>query len=73
MITYKPFLKLLIDKNLKKRDLVNAGIMSWATMAKIEKNQYVALRVIDDICKLLKCQPGDIIDWIPDNQEKKAK
>lgn len=64
MITYKPFLKLLIDKELKKQDLVNAGILSWATMAKIEKNQRISLDIIEKMCAYLKCQPGDLIEYI---------
>lgn len=66
MISYKPLLKLLIDKNMKKQDLVNAGILSWATMAKIDKNQNISLDVVDKICTFLNCQPGDIIEQIPD-------
>lgn len=68
MISYKPFLKLLIDKNLKKQDLVNAGILSWATMAKIEKNQKLSLDIIEKICSYLNCQPGDLIEYIPDKE-----
>lgn len=66
MISYKPFKKLLIDMNLKKQDLVNADILSWATMAKIEKNKNVSLDVIDKMCGYLKCQPKDLIEYIPD-------
>lgn len=72
MISYKPFLKLLIDKNMKKQDLVNAGVLSWTTMAKIDKNQNISLDIIDKLCAALKCQPGDLLEYIPsDNQETK--
>jgi len=66
MISYKPFLKMLIDKEMKKQDLVNAGVLSWTTMAKIDKNQKVSLDVIEKICKFLNCQPGDLFEYIPD-------
>lgn len=68
MIIYKPFLKLLIDKNMKKQDLVNSGILSWTTMAKIEKNQNISLDVIEKICKFLNCQPGDLLEYIPEKE-----
>lgn len=70
MISYKPFLKLLIDKNLKKQDLVNSGVLSWATMSKINKNQYVSLEVIDKTCEYLKCQPGEILEYVTDDNKK---
>lgn len=69
MISYKPFLKLLIDRNLKKQDIVNAGIVSWATMAKIEKNQNISLEIINRVCSFLKCQPSDLIEHIPDEKD----
>lgn len=68
MISYKPFLKLLIDKNMKKQDLVNAGILSWTTMAKIDKNQKISLDVIERICAVLNCQPGDLMEYLPDKE-----
>ncbi len=69
MISYKPFLKLLIDKSMKKQDLVNAGILSWTTMAKIDKNQNISLDIIDKLCAALNCQPGDIIEYIPETKK----
>lgn len=69
MISYKPFLKLLIDKSMKKQDLVSAGILSWTTMAKIDKNQNISLDILDKLCAALNCQPGDIIEYIPETKK----
>jgi len=68
MISYKPLLKLLIDKDMKKQDLVNAGILSWTTMAKIDKNQRISMDVIEKICVALNCQPGDLLEYVPDKE-----
>jgi len=38
--------------------------VSPATMAKISKNEYVSLEVIDKICSAMNCQPGDILEHI---------
>lgn len=67
MISYKPFLKLLIDKELQKQDVKVALKLSSATMAKLSANKYVSLEVIDKLCKYLDCQPGDLIEYVPDN------
>lgn len=36
-------------------------------MANFSKNKYVAMSIIDEICKELQCQPGDIMEWVDDN------
>ncbi|ACV61749.1 putative transcriptional regulator, XRE family [Desulfofarcimen acetoxidans DSM 771] len=66
MISYKPFQKLLIDRDIKKQELIKKAHISGATMAKLNTNEYVSLEVIDKICAALKCQPGDLLEHIPD-------
>ena len=68
MISYKPLLKLLIDRDLKKHDLINLADLSKATIAKLSKNEYVSLEVINRLCTALNCQPGDLLEYIPDNK-----
>ena len=65
MISYKPFLKLLIDKELKKSDIMKLTGISKATMAKLNTNEYVSLEVIEKLCIALNCQPGDLLEYIP--------
>lgn len=69
MISYKPFLKLLIDRELKKQDIMQLAGISKATTAKLNTNEYVSLEVIDKLCAALNCQPGDIMEHIPDQQK----
>lgn len=66
MISYKPLLKLLIDREIKKQELMKLAGISSATMAKLNTNEYVSLEVIDKICKAIDCQPGDILEYIPE-------
>lgn len=68
MINYNALKKTLIDKNLKKQDLVNAGILSWATMAKLDKSKYISLAVIDKLCEYLDCGIDGIFKYIPDKE-----
>ena len=65
MISYKPFLKLLIDRKLKKQDVMQVAGISKATMAKMSTTEYVSLEVIDKLCAALNCQPGELIEYIP--------
>lgn len=68
-ISYKPFQKLLIDKGLKKQDVMRSANISNATMAKLNTNDYVSLEVIDKLCAALNCQPGDLIEYTPKQED----
>ena len=61
-ITFKPLWKLLIDRELTKRDLQEKAAVSRSTMWKMSKNEYVSLDVITRICKSLECNLDQIIE-----------
>jgi len=42
-------------------------------MANFSKNKYVAMSIIDKICKELECQPGDILSYVDESEAEKAK
>ena len=65
MFSYKPLLKLLIDKNMTKTQLREQLGISMATLAKISKNEYIFMIVLDDICNRLNCKIEDIIEHQP--------
>ncbi|ASJ54239.1 hypothetical protein BP422_12185 [Brevibacillus formosus] len=66
--TYKPLWKLLIDLDMKRTDLRDALQMSPSTLAKMGKDENVALEVLDKICNHLNCRIEDIIEHVPDNK-----
>ena len=66
MITYKPLCKTLIDKDMKKMDLVEDGTVSRGTLAKMGKNQKVSLDVVERICKRLQCKVEEVIVYDED-------
>lgn len=65
MFSYKPLLKLLIDKNMTKTQLREQLGISMTTLAKISKNEYISMKVLDDICSLLNCKIEDIVEHQP--------
>ena len=68
-MSYNKLWKLLIDKNMKKSDLrKNAGISS-SSLAKLGKDENVTTEVLAKICNELKCAVGDIMEFIPDENE----
>ncbi|HOD02000.1 MAG TPA: helix-turn-helix transcriptional regulator [Clostridiales bacterium] len=64
MISYKKFQKLLIDRDIKKTELREMVGISSSTLARLNSNEYVSLEVIDKICAVLNCQPGDLLEYI---------
>ena len=66
VISYKKLWKLLIDKDMKKKDLqITAGI-SAASITKLGKNENVNTEIILKICTALNCDVSDIMEVIPD-------
>ena len=68
-VSYKKLWKLLIDKDMKKKDLQAASGVSWASITKMSKNETVSMDVLMKICKVLKCNIGDIVDLIPNEAD----
>ncbi len=64
MINYKPFLKLLIDRGIKKYEIMEMAKISKGTMARLGKSEYVSLEVIDKLCAALHVQPGDLMEYV---------
>ncbi|MCP3772177.1 helix-turn-helix transcriptional regulator [Paenibacillus sp. MZ04-78.2] len=60
--SYKPLWKLLVDQDLTKTEFRESLGLSTATLAKLGKNEYVSLEVIDKICTHFGVQPNDIME-----------
>lgn len=65
-ISYKKLFKLMIDKDMKKKDLRTLTGVSYSTLLKMENGEYVSLDVLDRICRSLDCQLSDIAEVLPD-------
>ena len=67
-ISYKKLWKILIDKDMKKKDLCAAAGISHTSMAKLGKNENVTTDVLVKICNTLKCDISDIMELVPDTE-----
>lgn len=70
-VSYNKLWKMLIDKKMNKNALRNAVGMSPNTIAKMGRDENVSMDVLVRICEVLKCDIGDIMEMIPDAEEKK--
>ncbi len=64
-IYYYKLFDLMNKRNIKKGSLMELADFSNATMAKLSSHKNVEVAVIDKICYALNCQPGDIMEYIP--------
>lgn len=67
-VSYKKLWKLLIDKDMMKKDLQIKAKISWASVTKMSKNENVSMDVLKKVCQALNCGIEDIVEFIPDNQ-----
>ncbi len=65
-VSYKKLWKLLIDKDMKKKDLRAATGLSTTTLAKLGKNENVSTDILVKICTALECDIGDIMEVVED-------
>ena len=63
-VCYKKLWKMLIDKNMTKKDLMGMTSITAATMAKMGKGLPVSLDVLGRICDALDVNIGDIVDYV---------
>ncbi len=64
-VSYKKLWKILIDMDMKKKDLQQAAGVSSALIAKLGRNENVSTDSLVKICTALKCDIGDIMEIVP--------
>ena len=62
--SYKPLWKLLIDKDMTKKQLMQVTGISKSTMDKMGRGELVSMDIIDRICNYFDCKVEDIISHI---------
>ena len=67
-VSYNKLWKLMIDKGWKRKDLEAYAQVSHNVMTRLGKNQYVTMESMEKICSALKCDIGDIMEFIPEEQ-----
>ena len=63
MVSYNKLWKLLIDKNLNKKELIKLSGVSSSSIAKLTKGQNITTDVLCKICEALNCDFKDIMEY----------
>ena len=71
MLRFKVDVMLLLrEAGYKSVRLREEKILGGATMQKLRRHVMVSAHELDVICALLNCQPGDILEWVPDDEPR---
>lgn len=71
--SYKKLWKLLIDRDMKKKDLAALAGISSFTISKMSAGNNVTVEVLGKICVALNCTLDDIVEFIPDEVDEEEK
>ena len=68
-VSYKKLWKMLIDRDMKKKDLCAEAGISTASVTKMGKGGHVTTEVLAKICAALDCTIDDIMEFIPEKSD----
>ena len=63
-ISYNRLWKLLIDRKMKKKDLVETAGISWSTIVKMGRNEHVSTDILVKICAALECELHEVTEIV---------
>ena len=66
-VSYKKLFKILIDRDMKKKEFRDFVGISYSTMSKLEKGENTTVEVLEKICLKLGCGINDILPDDPEN------
>ena len=66
-VSYKKLWHLLIDRNMKKKDLRDLAGIGNSTMTKLSNDENVTIEVMAKICRALDCTIDDVVEIVPDD------
>ena len=68
-VSCKKLWKILIAKDMKKKDLQAEAGISWSSVTKLSKGETVSMEVLMKVCKTLNCDIGGIMELIPTEED----
>lgn len=67
-VSYKKLFKLMIDRDMKKKDLKEMASIGNSTMTKLAKDENITMDVMAKICNALNCTMDEIVEVLPDEE-----
>lgn len=74
MLVYKiDILQALKTAGYNTYKIKTDNLLSQGVLQRLRRKEPISWSNLDTLCSLLNCQPGDIIEYIPDDQQQNAK
>ena len=70
MISYKKTFDLLKEKGINTTQLRRENIITQSALTSMRRNEHVNTRSIEKLCAALKCQPSDLMEYVPTDLTK---
>lgn len=67
-VTYKKLWHILLDRDMKKKDLQEAAKLTSYAMNKLSRDEAVTTDVLAKVCRSLDCTLDDIMEVLPENE-----
>ena len=67
-INYRKLLKILNDRSITSYTIKKDNVIGQASYKKIHEGGHIDTRTLNALCKYLDCQPGDLLEYTPDNE-----
>lgn len=71
--SYKPLWKQLVDLDMTRKEFAKMSGISVSTLTRMGRNDYISLKIVDDICSLLNCTPNDVMEHVTEEELKNEK
>lgn len=71
--SYKKLWHILVDRNMKKKDLQELAHLTQYQMYKLGQGENITTDIVGKICTALNVKADDIMDFIPDDTDTEGK
>ena len=72
MIIYKDVLSRLASSGYTAYRIQKEKLISGSTLDRIRHNESITTEVLNTVCELCQCQPGELLQWIPDDDRERG-
>lgn len=70
MISYDNLWKIMKEKGISQYTLIKKHGISPGQITRLKRNESVSTHTIEMFCRILRCQPGDLMKYIEDNENE---
>jgi putative transcriptional regulator len=70
-VSYKKLFHMMIEKEMTNAELQQKAGFSANIITRLKRNGYISLESIENICRVMDCGVDDILEFVPDNEDKK--